>query len=92
MECFFCQDTEPIRGVAPCCYQPVCEYCCGDCIEQCTCGQPLTHYLRRLKKPSAELVQDQVNRYIERKNAYLEDVKTTTGKYTPSRWTRIPRS
>jgi hypothetical protein len=75
MDCFFCQDVEIIRGVTPCCYQPVCESCVGDEIDTCTCGQLFLYYLRLLKKPSSEPVQDQLNCYIENKNAYLKKVK-----------------
>ncbi len=76
MDCFFCRDIETIRGVTPCCYQPMCEPCFNDEINTCTCGRRLLYYLRRLKKPSSEPVSDQLNTYIESKNAYLEKIKT----------------
>ena len=75
MECFFCQEMEMVRGVTPCCYQPVCKPCGGDVIQTCTCGEPFSHYLRLWKKPSSEPVKDQVNTYIESKNAFLVLVK-----------------
>ncbi len=75
MDCFFCQDTETVCGVTPCCYQAVCKTCIGDEIDTCTCSKPLSHYSRPMKKPSTEPVQDQLNLYIESKNAYLEKIK-----------------
>ncbi len=75
MECFFCQDTGPVRGVTPCCYKPVCESCCGDDIQMCTCGKPLTHYHLPLNNLFYEPVQDQIDTYIKRKNAYLVLIK-----------------
>ncbi len=92
MECFFCQDMEMIRGVTPCCYQPVCESCFNDEIDTCTCGQPFSYYLRPQEKPLSELVKDQVNGYIEHKNTYLEKLKPIIGKYVLSRWMNMPRS
>jgi len=75
MECFFCRDIETIRGVTPCCYQAVCESCFNDEIDTCTCGQPFSHYLLRQEKQLSDMVYDQVNQYIENKNAYLVLVK-----------------
>ncbi len=76
MECFFCQEMETVRGVTPCCYQPVCESCFNDKIYTCTCGQPFSHYLEQQEKPPSETVQYQVNSYIENKKAYLVLIKT----------------